>query len=214
MVAASGQDDKGAKGQPQAEAPKSATPLVWAPRTGRSKAYKRWRYDVLDRLADLGFDSFEHAMSFTPPSQDALSQIAGDAQETRAKRVNAGELFAQALEEYQEMNTRIARIYNIVYPSLVFAGPHEEEDLETVRNFRKGAIKNGVGLLEWALQWTKTDSFEVQTHLREQLAKAKVPSSPNCLTLYQFLSSLLDVWSNIANNSVDDAASLDQFYVF
>ena len=71
--------------------------------------------------------------------------------------------------------------------------------MDTVRNFRKGALKNGVGLLSWALQWTSTDSFEVQTFLREQLSKSKVPAGVNCLTLYQFLTSLLDVWSNIAS---------------
>ena len=205
MVAAPGKDANGAKGPMHTEASKGATPMV-----GRSKAYKRWRHVILDNLADLGFNSFEDAMDFSPPSQDALTQLAGDGLDTRAKHANVDELFAQALEEYQEVNTRI---YNIVHPTLIFDGPHEEEDLETVRKFRKGAIKNGVGLLQWALQWTKTDTFEVQTHLREQLAKAKVPSNPNCLTLYQFLSSLLDVWANIANNSVDDAASLDQFYV-
>ena len=80
-------------------------------------------------------------------------------------------------------------------------------------SFCKGALKNGIGLLTWALQWTNTDSFEVQTHLREQLNKCKIPNNPSCLVLYQFLSSLLEVWSNIANNSVDDPSSLDQFYV-
>ena len=53
-----------------------------------------------------------------------------------------------------------SRIHSIVRPTLILDGPHEEEDHETLRMFRKGAIKNGVGLLQWALQWTKTDSFE------------------------------------------------------
>ena len=36
------------------------------------------------------------------------------------------ELFAQALEEYQELN---GRIFNIVYYSLVITGPHEDYDI-------------------------------------------------------------------------------------
>ena len=165
---------------------------------------------MYDQLADLGFEAFEDVLQLSPPSQDALAQLSQDAGETRSKRANADELYAQALEEFQAVN---ARVYDIVYPTLIFTGPHEDDDMDTVRNFRKGALKNGVGLLSWALQWTSTDSFEVQTFLREQLSKSKVPAGVNCLTLYQFLTSLLDVWTNIAGNRIDDQASLDQFYI-
>jgi len=57
--------------------------------------------------------------------------------ERRATRAtNADELYTQALEEFQTIN---GQIHNIVYPSLIFTGPHEEADLETARKYRKGA---------------------------------------------------------------------------
>ena len=52
--------------------------MVWAPRSGRSKAFKRWRYDMLDLLGDLGFESFEDVMNLEPPFKAALAQIATD----------------------------------------------------------------------------------------------------------------------------------------
>ena len=97
MVAAPGNETGGAKGPMHTEASKGATPIVWAPRTGRSKAYKRWRHAILDGLADLGFNSFEEALDFSPPSQDALSQLAGDGLDTRAKRANADEVLSRAV---------------------------------------------------------------------------------------------------------------------
>ena len=71
---------------------------------------------------------------------------------------NPEELYAQALEEFQARNSLI---YGVVYPSLIIDGPHEDDDLETIRNvICKGALKDGIGLLAWALQWTDLDSFE------------------------------------------------------
>ena len=109
------------------------------------------------------------------------------------------ELFAQALEEYQELN---GRIFNIVYYSLVIAGPHEDDDMATIRSFRKGRLKNGVGLLTWALQWTDVSSFETQSSLRTQLDRASVPTNPSCLSLFTFLSTLLEVWKSISGNTM------------
>ena len=42
-----------------------------------------------------------------------------------------------------------------------------------------------------------------------------MPSNLNCqaLTLYQFLSTLLEVWKSIKGNDVNEASSLAQFYV-
>ena len=97
MVAAPGKEGNGAKGPMHTEASKGATPMVWAPRMGRSKAYERWRHVILDSLADLGFNSFEDAMDFSPPSQDALSQLAGDGLDTRAKRLDRASCARHAL---------------------------------------------------------------------------------------------------------------------
>ena len=123
------------------------------------------------------------------------------------RSMNPVELFAQALEEYQELN---GRIFNIVYYSLVIAGPHEDDDMATTRSFRKGTLKNGVGLLTWALQWTDVSSFETQSSLRTQLDRASVPTNPSksCLSLFKFLSTLLEVWKSISGNDVDEASSL------
>jgi len=184
--------------------------MKWAPRSGRSKTFKLWMHDMLDRLGDMGYESIEEVLKLQPPTKDALTQNAADGAERRATRAtNADELYTQALEEFQAIN---GQIHNIVYPSLIFTGPHEEADLETARKYRKGAKKNGIGLLEWALQWTVTDTYEVQSYLREELNKAKISSSANCLTLYQFLMKLLEVWSAISNNVVSDPASLNEFY--
>ena len=152
--------------------------ICWAPRTGRSKDFKRWQFDILDRLADIGYESIEQVLALEAPDKDALAQLAGDGGERRATRAsNTEELFAQALEEYQAMN---AKIYDIVHPSLIFIGTHEEDDLETIRKYRKGALKNGIGLLTWALQWTNTDSYEVQTALQDKLRDLQLQTKPNC----------------------------------
>ena len=58
---------------------------MWAPRSGRSKAYKRWCHDVLDRLADIGYESFEQVLEIEQPDSSALTQLAG-AEEKRATR--------------------------------------------------------------------------------------------------------------------------------
>ena len=210
MVAAQSRDGTGVNGFPQVERSKDATRIKWAPRSGRSKGFKLWMYDLLDRIGDIGYESFEEVLRLEPPAKDALTQNAGDGVERRATRAtNADELYTQALEEFQTIN---GQIHNIVYPSLIFTGPHEEADLETARKYRKGALKNGIGLLKWALQWTVTDTYEVQSFLREELNKAKIAPSANCLTLYQFLMKLLEVWSTISNNDVSDPASLNEFY--
>ena len=210
MVAAQSRAGAGVNGLPQAEQSKDATRMKWAPRSGRSKTFKLWMHDMLDRLGDMGYESIEEVLKLQPPTKDALTQNAADGAERRATRAtNADELYTQALEEFQAIN---GQIHNIVYPSLIFTGPHEEADLETARKYRKGALKNGIGLLKWALQWTVTDTYEVQSFLREELNKAKIAPSANCLTLYQFLMKLLEVWSTISNNDASDPASLDQFY--
>ena len=210
MVAAPGRTGTGVNGFPQAERSNDATRIKWAPRSGRSKVFKLWMYDLLDRIGDIGYESLEEVLRLEPPAKDALTQNAADGVERRATRAtNADELYAQALEEFQTIN---GQIHNIVYPSLIFTGPHEEADLETARKYRRGTLKNGIGLLKWALQWTVTDTYEVQSYLREELNKAKIAHNASCLTLYQFLMKLLEVWSTISNNDVSDPASLDQFY--
>ena len=82
MVAARSGDDLRANVPTQAELSKPAIRMVWAPRSGRSKAFKRWRYDMLDLLGDLGFESFEDVMNLEPPSKAALAQIATDSVQT------------------------------------------------------------------------------------------------------------------------------------
>ena len=147
MVAAQSRANSGAQELSQAEAAKDAygkMRICWAPRTGRSKDFKRWQFDILDRLANIGYESIEQVLALEAPDKDALAQLTGDGGERRATRAsNTEELFAQALEEYQAMN---AKIYDIVHPSLIFIGTHEEDDLETIRKYRKGALKNGIGL--------------------------------------------------------------------
>ena len=111
MVAARSTADSGANGLPQAEGAKGATRICWAPRTGRSKDFKRWQFDILDRLADIGYESIEQVLKLEAPDKDALAQVAGDGGERRATRAsNTEELFAQALEEYQAIN---AKIYDV-----------------------------------------------------------------------------------------------------
>ena len=98
--------------------------MKWAPRSGRSKTFKLWMHDMLDRLGDMGYESIEEVLKLQPPTKDALTQNAADGAERRATRAtNADELYTQALEEFQAIN---GQIHNIVYPSLIFTGPHEE----------------------------------------------------------------------------------------
>ena len=42
-------------------------------------------------FSDLGFEALEDVLQLTPPSKDALAQLAQDAGETRTKRANADE---------------------------------------------------------------------------------------------------------------------------
>ena len=52
--------------------------ICWVPRTGRSKDFKRWQFDILDRLADIGYESIEQVLALEAPDKDALAQPAGD----------------------------------------------------------------------------------------------------------------------------------------
>ena len=184
---------------------------MWPPRSGRSHVYRLWKYDVEGRLADLNIESIDEALELEAPSDDALAQHAEESGAQRVTRsTNPVELFAQALEEYQVLN---GYIFDIVHQSILIAGPHEEDDMATVRSFRKGKLKNGVGLLTWALTWTDVSSFETQSSLRTRLDKASVPTNPSCLSLFKFLTSLLEVWKSISGNSVKEASSLALFYV-
>ena len=53
--------------------------------------------DVIDHRDHDSRESFEEALDFSPPSQDALSQLAGDGLDTRAKRANADEVLSRAV---------------------------------------------------------------------------------------------------------------------
>ena len=172
---------------------------MWSPRSGRSHVYRLWKYDVEGCLADLNIESIDEALELEAPSDDALAQHAEESGAQRVTRsTNPVELFAQALEEYQVLN---GYIFDIVHQSILIAGPHEEDDMATVRSFRKGTLKNGVGLLAWALTWTDVSSFETQSSLRTALGNASVPTNPSCLSLFKFLTSLLEVWKSISGNS-------------
>ena len=129
------------------------------------------------RLADIGYESFEQVLELEPPDMSALTQLAGTEEKRATRSTNVDELYVQ---EFQLINSKV---YDVIHPSLLFVGPYEEEDLDTVRTFRKGAIKNGVGLLAWVLQWTRTDSFEVQSFLREHDPGARSRSRNDRLPL-------------------------------
>ena len=108
MVAAQSRDGTGVNGFPQVERSKDATRIKWAPRSGRSKGFKLWMYDLLDRIGDIGYESFEEVLRLEPPAKDALTQNAADGVERRATRAtNADELYAQALEEFQMLNGQV-----------------------------------------------------------------------------------------------------------
>ena len=63
---------------------------------------------LLDRLGDIGYESFEEVLKLEPPAKHALTQNAADGVEWRATRAtNADELYAQALEEFQMLNGQV-----------------------------------------------------------------------------------------------------------
>ena len=145
---------------------------MWAPRTGLTDAYDDWKHDILLRLARLGFNSFEELLAWLPPTQagTAKAQIATGGSVTRSRAGDAAtdtdEAFSARLEWYQRVNSEV---FDVIAPSLILEGTHKSKDRDTLRKFVNGPIRDGRGLLEWALTWTALDSFDTQSALLSSL---------------------------------------------
>ena len=104
-------------------------------------------------------------------------------------------------------------MFDIIYPSLKLDGTHKEKDRDQTRKYINGVLRDGRGLLEWALTWTDLGSFETQSALVLQLHQAKLPSNPTCMMLYTFSNQLLKCWSRCAGNDPSSPSSLDIFWL-
>ena len=50
---------------------------------------------MLDRLADIGYDSFEQVLELEPPDINALTQLAGSEEKRTTRSTNIDELYAR-----------------------------------------------------------------------------------------------------------------------
>ena len=193
--------------------------MMWAPRTGLTEAFDDWKHDVLLRLARLGFNSYEELLAWLPPTQvgpngTAMAQTATGGSVTRSRAGDAAadsdDSFSARLEWYQRVNSEV---FDIIAPSLILEGTHKTKDRDTLRKYINGPIRDGRGLLEWALTWTALDSFDTQSALLSSLYAAKLPSNATCMSLYNFCCQLLQCWSRCAGNDPNTPASLDTFWL-
>ena len=175
---------------------------LWSPRTGLTETFDDWKHETLMLLAALGFNSLEQLLAWLPPTKVQIAQPQG-ANTRTARTRDAGEStdiddeFIVELAEYQRVN---AEVFDIIYPSLNLDGTHKEKARDQIRKYINGVLRDGRGLLEWALTWTDLGSFETQSALVLQLHQAKLPSNTTCMALYTFSNQLLKCWSRCAGN--------------
>ena len=170
MVAAPGVASTAAIGAAaQAAQAQAEKRTLWSPRSGLTDVYEDWKHETLLRIAKLGFNTFEELLAWLPPAQDgtAMAQTAAAGSVTRARAGEAAtdsdEKFSARLAWYQRVNSEV---FDIIEPSLTLDGTHKAKDRDTMRKFINGPVRDGRGLLEWALTWTAHSSMTCPPPMR------------------------------------------------
>ena len=94
-----------------------------------------------------------------------------------------------ALAEYQRLNTLL---YRIVRPSLLIGGAHLEQDLERMRGWELGTLKDGNALLGWCYKFVDVRDVANQSKLKLKLF-VKLPAGAS---LDAFEAHSYDLWKS------------------
>ena len=114
----------------------------WRPRDGRNDEFEIYQDSLEDALVSLGIDP--SAIEFPFPTKEQLRKS-----QPMLKEPQLSEMLAYAIDEYQAQGTAI---YHMAKAAYIIDGVHQQEDLEDMRAFAHGLIRDGRGLLKWAFR--------------------------------------------------------------
>ena len=171
---------------------RTRTQLV--PRKGPSVA---WMDDMNDILAE------QHLINISKEDQPpTLLQVSDDLHDLPEHIVS--EFYAMIVAEWW---SDAARLYKIARASIDLSGMFETKDLRYIKAaFWSDGLRNGPGLLKWALAFTDGLSVVEQSKLIEKTQRAKLHSQCSYERLAAHCSNLLIDWLAIETNSAEKPA--------
>ena len=116
-------------------------PPVWRVRDGRTNTYVLWDNFYGDMLAVIGLH--RGSVNDVPPERPIGSSLSAESYE----------LWVGATNQFQTEGTLL---FDIVFSSIDLLGPHADQDLRRIQEWKHDGVKDGRALVRWALSGVRT----------------------------------------------------------
>ena len=168
--------------------------VQWSPRVGRDQQYARWDDALGDALALLKLK--RDCLHEQPPVKPVGTALSAD----------SFNLWVAAVLQFQTEGTAI---FDAVRPSLDLSGPHENQDLRRIQQWKRDGVKDGRQLVRWALSFVDRSTIVGQMKLVKDINEMKLSASESLFGLSEHLHKLWELWLALSSS---DRAQPNSFF--
>lgn len=175
----------------------------WRPRDGQNQDYEIFFDSLQDALVSMNLDP--KILDYKCPTMDMIRKT-----HPRMKEPQLTELLSITTQEFQQQG---GVIYRLVKPAMLIDGVHEAEDLESMRSFKNGLLRDGRGLLRWSMSWSDPYTIESQANIRAKMDSLKFVDVMTLASFHHTSRVLWKLWCRLVGNDPQYPDSFWQMYL-